>query len=277
MLCEVAVDFGRDCADGLVEQNLDMAAGHLREGRAPAKDERCGGCRCSGFQEVSAFHSDAPRGSVLNWLRGSGCAGHAQLGQHVAQRCGLSVARTQREVDFAIKLVEPLINRRGRCVGLDGTERQAHGGLRLFNGFVGSGGEQREDSGAKACRNSRRYENRLVKDVGIHFALLRDAAGIDDAIDAHAVLGHALENDPGVEGRSFDCGEKLVLRCVDEVPSQRDSAELGIDEDSSIAVVPTQTEQACLACAKGIEPFTQRRNRCTCAPGNAFEDVANGG
>ena len=86
---------------------------------------------------------------------------------------------------------------------------------------------------------------------------MRDAAGVDDAVDGHAVLGHALEDDAGVEGGAFDGGEELVLRGVDEVPAEGDAAELGIDEDGAVAVVPGEAEQAGLAGAIVVEAFRE--------------------
>ena len=53
-----------------------------------------------------------------------------------------------------------------------------------------------------------------------------DAAGVDNSVDGDAVLGHALEDDAGVEGCAFDGGEKLVLGAVDQVPAQGDAAQL---------------------------------------------------
>ena len=76
---------------------------------------------------------------------------------------------------------------------------------------------------------------------------MRNAAGVDDAIDAHAVLGHALENDARVERGALDGGEKFVLRGVDQVPSERDAAQLGIHQHGAIAVVPAQAQQAGLS------------------------------
>ena len=89
--------------------------------------------------------------------------------------------------------------------------------LRLFDGLEGSGGEEGEDRGAEAGDVALRDQDRLVqarsRRPGSAVSLrLRDAAAVDDAVDGHAMLLHALENDAGVEGGAFDGGEQLVLR-----------------------------------------------------------------
>ncbi len=99
-------------------------------------------------------------------------------------------------------------------------------------------------------------EDGLAEDVGVDLVedgvVLRDAAGVDDAVDGDAVFGHAFEDDAGVEGGAFDGGEELVLRGVDEVPAEGDAAEFGVDEDGAVAVVPAQAEEAGLAGADRI-------------------------
>ena len=88
----------------------------------------------------------------------------------------------------------------------------------------------------------------LFEHVGVdlveHGVVLRNAAGVDDAIDGHAVLGHALEDDARVERRAFDGGEELVLRGVQQVPAEGDAAQLGIHQHRAVAVVPAQPQQA---------------------------------
>ena len=143
----------------------------------------------------------------------------------------------------------------------------AHLLLRGFDGREDAGGELREDAGAEAGGRRGGHEHGLVEHVGVdlveHGVVLRDAAGVDDALDGHAVLGHALEDDAGVEGGAFDGGEELVLRGVDEVPAEGDAAELGVDEHGAVAVVPGEAQQAGLAgaiVARG--PRRVRGRRC---------------
>ena len=125
------------------------------------------------------------------------------------------------------------------------------------------------------------HEHGLVEHVGVdlieHGVVLRDAAGVDDALDGDAVLGHALEDDAGVEGGAFDGGEELVLRGVDEVPAERDAAEFGIDEHGAVAVVPGEAQQAGLAGAIVFEALRELGDVGAGAACDGFEDVAGGG
>ena len=100
--------------------------------------------------------------------------------------------------------------------------------LCFFNGFERTGGEQRKDAGAEACWRAVGNEDGFVEDVGVDLVengvVLGDATGVDDAFDGDAVLGHALEDDAGVEGCAFDGSEELVLRGVEEIPAKGDAA-----------------------------------------------------
>ena len=87
---------------------------------------------------------------------------------------------------------------------------------------------------------------------------MRNAAGVDDAVDADPVLGHALQYDARVEGRALDGGKELVLSGMDEIPAERDAAKLGIDQYGSIAVVPAEAQEAGLAGACRLQPFGKR-------------------
>ena len=108
-----------------------------------------------------------------------------------------------------------------------------------------------------AARKAKIAEPRLVtlelgtstgptKNVGVDLVenviFLRNAAGVDDALDGDAVFGHAIENDAGVEGGAFDGGEEFVLRRGLQIPAESDAAQIGIDEDGAVAVVPGHAE-----------------------------------
>ena len=182
-----------------------------------------------------------------------------------------------------------LCGRAGRVVvdgygfwfGGEGAVGEADGFLGFFDGAEGAGGEEREDAGAEAGGYAVGDEDGLVEDVGVDLVedcvLLRDAAGVDDAVDGDAVFGHALEDDAGVEGGAFDGGEELVLRGVEEVPAEGDAAEFGVDEDGAVAVVPAEAEEAGLAGAIGFEALGEVGDCDAGAAGDGFEDVAGGG
>ena len=91
------------------------------------------------------------------------------------------------------------------------------------------------------------------------------------------MLRHALEDDAGVEGRSFDGGEELVLRGVGEVPAEGDAAQFGVDEHGAVAVVPGEAEQAGLPGAIVFQALGKLGDRGSGAAGDGFEDVAGGG
>jgi hypothetical protein len=52
------------------------------------------------------------------------------------------------------------------------------------------------------------------------------------------VLLHALKDDARVQRRSFNGREELVLCRVHKIPAERHTAEIGIDQDGSVAIVP---------------------------------------
>ena len=145
---------------------------------------------------------------------------------------------------------------------------------------------RRRPRGKRRCRSrgwwgARRHENGLAEHVGVdlveHGVVLRNAAGVDDALDGDAVLGHALKDDAGVEGGAFDGGEELVLRGVDQVPAEGDAAEFGIHQHGAVAVVPGEAQQAGLAGAVGFEALRQLGDLGAGAAGDGFKDVAGRG
>src|ERR1700719_1635374 len=55
-----------------------------------------------------------------------------------------------------------------------------------------------------------------AQDAGIdlvqNVVILRDATGIDHALDVYSMLSHAIENHSGMKCGPFDGGKKFVLR-----------------------------------------------------------------
>src|SRR5690348_8708686 len=91
------------------------------------------------------------------------------------------------------------------------------------------------------------------------------------------MIGHAVENYSGVKGGSFDRGEEFILSGALQVPSQRNSAQIGIHEDSSVTVVPRHAQQASLACAIALEPTRQCAYVRSCAQSDGIKNVSHGG
>ena len=98
-----------------------------------------------------------------------------------------------------------------------------------------------------------RNQHRTSQNVGIHLVqqgvFLRNPSGVDHALDRHSVFGHAIENHPSVQRRTFDGGEQLILGGALQVPSQRHATQVRIHQHGAIAVVPGQPQQAGLSCA----------------------------
>src|SRR5271170_1538981 len=153
--------------------------------------------------------------------------------------------------------------------------------LGFFDGFEGARGEEREDGGTKAddafCGN----QDRPAEDVGVdlieHLVFLRDAAGVDGALDGYAIFRHAVEDDAGVEGCALDGGEEFVLRSALQIPTEGDAAQIGIDEDGAVAVIPGDAEKSGLPSAIIFQALAERGNVCTCAGGDGAENVTDGG
>src|SRR6185369_7446048 len=108
------------------------------------------------------------------------------------------------------------------------------------------------------------------------FVAPRDAAAGNNAANGDAVFGHALEDDAGVEGGAFDGGEQFVLRGVGRVAPEGDAAEIGGHQDSPVAIVPGEAQQARVAGAVALEAVRQGANGGARAPGDGVEDVAGG-
>ena len=91
------------------------------------------------------------------------------------------------------------------------------------------------------------------------------------------MFGHALEDDTGVEGRAFDGGKEFILGSVYKVPTQRDAAQLGIDQHGAVAIVPAQAQEAGLARLVALKALGERGHGGLGAAGDGFKDVAHGG
>src|SRR6185437_13804817 len=101
-------------------------------------------------------------------------------------------------------------------------------------------------------------------------------AAMDDAVEAGAVLGHAIEDEAGVHGGAFDGGEELVLGGVVELPAEGDAAEIRVDQHGAVAVVPAQAQQAGLSGAIVSQPMAERGNVGSRPARDRLEDVAGG-
>ena len=88
------------------------------------------------------------------------------------------------------------------------------------------------------------------------------------------MLRHPLQNDARVKRRPLDRREQLILRRVDQIPSQGDPAQLRIHQHRAIAVVPAQPQKASLPGAIILQALRQRRYLYSRASRNRLEDVS---
>ncbi len=107
--------------------------------------------------------------------------------------------------------------------------------------------------------------------------MLRHAARVDDAVDANVMLGHAFQYDPRVHRGAFDGGKELILRSVQQVPTECDTAKLGIDQHRAVSVVPAKPQQAGLSGAIIFQALGQFLHVGRSTARNGIEDVAGGG
>src|SRR5438067_2094899 len=153
--------------------------------------------------------------------------------------------------------------------------------LRLFNSFESSGGHKCENGRAKAGHTLCWDQHGPAENVRIHaiqdFIFLRNTTGIDDTLNANTVCCHAIEDDAGVQRRTFDGCKKLVLCSALEVPSQSDSAQVRVHQHGAITVVPGEAQQSGLACAIIFQSFAQFRDIGPSPRGNRIKYVANRG
>src|SRR5690348_2855176 len=234
----------------------------------------------------------APTGCVSGGggvgLRGRGLlrgrrlfAGEADEGGEDVAEGGGGAGAAEIEVEAAIESVELVVHGLGRGIRAKNIVRGADFLLRFLDGAERAGGEKRENGGAEAGDFAAGNENGAAKDIGVnlieHGIFLRDAAGIDDALDFDAVFGHAIEDDARVEGGAFDGGEELVLSRVLQIPAESNAAQVGVDEDGAVAIVPGHAEKARLAGAIIFEAGAEGGDRGAGAAGDGFENIAGGG
>ena len=94
------------------------------------------------------------------------------------------------------------------------------------------------------------------------------------AVNRNAAFGHPLQDDAGVERRAFDGREQLVLCGVEQVPAERDAAEIRLDQHGPVAVVPCQAQEAGLAGAILIEAHRELLHIGIGAARDRLEDIA---
>jgi hypothetical protein len=113
------------------------------------------------------------------------------------------VRPTERQVEFAVERIEPVIHRLGQGIGLKDSMRRADLVLRFFHVAESAGGKKRENCRAEASDAGTWHEDGTAKNVCAdpveHRIFLRNTAGVDDAANGDAVLGHAIENDASMK------------------------------------------------------------------------------
>src|SRR6266849_6604548 len=134
--------------------------------------------------------------------------------------------------------------------------------LGLFHSFESAGREKRENRGTHTDDALARDKNRSAEHIGIdlveHVVFLRNAAGINHAFYLHAMFGHAVQDDSCVERSALYGGEKLVLRRALQIPAEGHPAQIRVDQDRAVAVVPGQAQKASLPGAIMLQPAAQR-------------------
>src|SRR3954467_12534448 len=157
--------------------------------------------------------------------------------------------------------------------------RRADLRLSILNTPEGICCQEGENCGADTDNILAWYKHLPPEDIGVHLVkdrvLRRDAARIDDPIDSDAVLGHPVEDYPGMERRTLDRGEQLVLSRAQQIPTQSDPAQVGIDEHGPVAVVPGEAQQAGLPSLILLQAFAQGFDIATSTPRDGTEHVAD--
>src|SRR5437868_13007967 len=72
---------------------------------------------------------------------------------------------------------------------------------------------------------------------------LRNAAGVNYALDIYTVAGHAIENHASMKCGALDGREQLICRGALEIPTEGDAAQIGIHENGAVAIVPGHAQQ----------------------------------
>src|SRR3954454_89050 len=151
--------------------------------------------------------------------------------------------------------------------------------LSFLNTPEGTCCQEGENCGADTDNILAWYKHRPPEDIGVYLVedrvLRRDAAGIDDPFDSDTVLGHPVEDYPGMERRTLNRGEQFVLSRAQQIPAQSNPAQVGIDQHGPIAVIPGQAQQAGLPRAIPLQAFAQGSDIATSAPRDGTEHVAD--
>jgi hypothetical protein len=90
------------------------------------------------------------------------------------------------------------------------------------------------------------------------------------------MLLHAIQNDPRVQGGALNGSEQFVLRGSLEIPTKSDAAQVGIDEDGAIAIVPSHAKQASLPRAIILKALAKSFYIASSARGDGLKNVADG-
>src|SRR3954447_15158841 len=151
--------------------------------------------------------------------------------------------------------------------------------LSILNTPEGICCQEGENCGADTDNILAWYKHLPPEDIGVHLVkdsvLRRDAASIDDPFDSDTVLGHPVEDYPGMERRTLDRGEQFVLSRAQQIPTQSNPAQVGIDQHGPIAVIPGQAQQAGLPRAIPLQAFAQGHDIAAGARRDGAEHVAD--
>src|SRR5262249_24186200 len=186
----------------------------------------------------------------------------------------------EREVKTAEEAIKIVVNALLGRVGFVHTEWRTDIVLRLFDGLESPRRHKRKDRRTQAGHAFCWYQHRPPQHVRVHtiehFVFLRNAAGVDYALYAHAIRGHAIENDPRVQRCALDSCKEFVLSSALEVPAKCDAAQIRIYQNGTVTVVPGEAQETSLSGAIVLQALAQSGDIGSSAAGDGIEDIANG-
>ena len=132
--------------------------------------------------------------------------------------------------------------------------------LGFVDGFEGARRDKSENRGSEADHALIGNEHGTTENIGIDLiqdiVLLGNASRVNYTLYVHTVPGHPVKDDASVKRGPFDGGKEFVLRGALQVPPQRNAAQVRVDQNGAVAVIPSHAEQARLSGTIVLEACT---------------------
>src|SRR2546423_10941919 len=101
-------------------------------------------------------------------------------------------------------------------------------------------GEKSENRRTQTDDALARNENRPIQHIRVdlieYVVFLRNATCIDHALDVHTMLGHAIQDDPSMQGSAFDRRKQFILGGALQVPTEGNPSQVRVYKHRAVSV-----------------------------------------